>query len=297
MSKFSTLLAVALALCLAAGVVRMRAVCRDRDRLQANQRALFDEAREYRLRDSLNAATVGVLTLRLDEFRRGFGEMSALVRDMNVKLRRVESLSQNALESRYEITAPVRDTLMASWDDGGGHAGGYAEEVEDRGDPRREDAGGGLASRSVGQSGGGLYDRSGEQSDERLGSSGGGQSGGGDDRGGWQSGGGLGNRSVGQSGGGLDNSGVGQSGRVSEAGIRAVAVRYRDRYISLDGVITDSVFRGSVVTYDTLTQVVHRVPRRFLFFRYGTRELRQEIVSSNPHTRISYSRSINIEKR
>lgn len=40
---------------------------------------------------------------------------------------------------------------------------------------------------------------------------------------------------------------------------------------------------------DTLHQVVHRVPRRFLFFRWGTKALRQEIHSSNPSTRIIYT--------
>ena len=31
-------------------------------------------------------------------------------------------------------------------------------------------------------------------------------------------------------------------------------------------------------------QAVHRIPRRFLFIRWGTKALRREIVSTNPHT-------------
>lgn len=175
-------------------------------RLEVNQRTLLEDSRRYRVRDSLNAATVGVLTLRADEFRRHFGELNALVRDMKVKLRRVESLSQNSLESRYDISAPVRDTVIASAQ---------------------------LSPASPSQ---------------------------------------------------------------LSSQISAQAISYHDAYMNLNGVIVDSVFRGTVITYDTLTQVVHRVPRRLWFIRWGTRELRQEIVSSNPHTQITYSRSIKLAR-
>ena len=47
---------------------------------------------------------------------------------------------------------------------------------------------------------------------------------------------------------------------------------------------------------DTLRQIVHRIPHRFLFIRWGTKALRQEIVSQNPHTRIVYTEYIRIER-
>ena len=58
---------------------------------------------------------------------------------------------------------------------------------------------------------------------------------------------------------------------------------------------TDSV-ACRVESTDTLRQVVHRIPRRFLFIRWGTKALRQEIVSSNPHTRIVYSDYVKFER-
>ena len=51
-----------------------------------------------------------------------------------------------------------------------------------------------------------------------------------------------------------------------------------------------------VESTDTLRQVVHRIPRRFLFIRWGTKALRQEIVPSNPHTRIVYSDYVKFER-
>ena len=71
--------------------------------------------------------------------------------------------------------------------------------------------------------------------------------------------------------------------------------RWRDAWVTVEGRIrTDSV-ACRVESTDTLRQVVHRVPRRFLFIRWGTKALRQEIVSSNPHTRIIYSDYVNFE--
>ena len=71
---------------------------------------------------------------------------------------------------------------------------------------------------------------------------------------------------------------------------------WRDAWVTVEGRIrTDSV-ACRVESTDTLRQVVHRIPRRFLFIRWGTKALRQEIVSSNPHTRIVYSDYVKFER-
>lgn len=65
--------------------------------------------------------------------------------------------------------------------------------------------------------------------------------------------------------------------------------RWRDSWVTVDGVIDNHSVSCSVSSVDTLHQIIHRIPRRFLFFRYGTKAIRQEIVSSNPHTEVIYS--------
>ncbi len=65
--------------------------------------------------------------------------------------------------------------------------------------------------------------------------------------------------------------------------------RWRDSWVTVDGVIDNDSVSCYVSSVDTLHQVIHRIPRRFLFFRYGTKAIRQEIVSSNPHTEVVYS--------
>lgn len=72
--------------------------------------------------------------------------------------------------------------------------------------------------------------------------------------------------------------------------------RWQDPWIRIEGCIARDSVHCRVCSIDTLRQVVHRIPRRFLFIRWGTKALRQEIVSSNPHTRIVYAEYIRIER-
>ena len=73
-------------------------------------------------------------------------------------------------------------------------------------------------------------------------------------------------------------------------------LRWRDAWVRVEGAVTADSVLCRVESADTLRQVVHRIPRRFLFIRWGTKALRQEIVPSNPHTRIVYSEYVKIER-
>lgn len=69
-----------------------------------------------------------------------------------------------------------------------------------------------------------------------------------------------------------------------------------DTWSRVEGVIRGDSIGIAVHSIDTLFQVVHRVPRRFLCFRYGTKGIRQEIVSSNPHTQLVYSEYVELKR-
>lgn len=74
-------------------------------------------------------------------------------------------------------------------------------------------------------------------------------------------------------------------------------VEYDDRWSHLYGVIFDDSMHYTLNTVDTLTQILHRIPRRFLFIKYGTKAIRQEIISSNPNSRLVYSEYIELKRR
>lgn len=51
----------------------------------------------------------------------------------------------------------------------------------------------------------------------------------------------------------------------------------------------DNALSVYISTVDTLDQLVHKVPRRFLFFRYGCKAIKQTVLSRNPYSTITYS--------
>lgn len=72
--------------------------------------------------------------------------------------------------------------------------------------------------------------------------------------------------------------------------------RWRDPWVTVEGRIGRDSAACRIRSIDTLRQIVHRIPRRFLFIRWGTKALRQEIVPANPHTRIVYAEYVKIER-
>ena len=73
-------------------------------------------------------------------------------------------------------------------------------------------------------------------------------------------------------------------------------IRWSDQWISLTLTpLADGNHHLHLLSNDTLTQVVHRIPHRWWIFRWGTKAIRQEIYSSNPHTKLVFSEYIEIE--
>lgn len=69
-----------------------------------------------------------------------------------------------------------------------------------------------------------------------------------------------------------------------------------DPWVRVFGQIHRDSVDVDVMSRDTLVQIVHRVPHKFLFFKWGTKAIHQEIVSKNPHTRITYTEYIELKK-
>lgn len=70
-----------------------------------------------------------------------------------------------------------------------------------------------------------------------------------------------------------------------------------DTWSRVEGILFGDSLRYAVLTVDTLHQVVHRVPRKFLFIPYGTKAIRQEVWSSNPNTELVYTEYIELPRK
>ncbi len=73
-------------------------------------------------------------------------------------------------------------------------------------------------------------------------------------------------------------------------------IDWHDPWFTLTGRLVDTTLKATITTTDTLDIIVHRVPRRFLFFRFGCREVRLDIINRNPHTRLTYARYYRLVK-
>lgn len=167
----------------------------ENDRLSSNQTALFQDISYYRTRDSLSAAGVEKLTLTKKELEQNCEALARDIKDLKIKLKRVQSVSQASIETEHIIRTVVRDSLI----------------VRDRVDTLQ-------------------------------------------------------------------------------------CIDYHDNYLTLSGCIEHNHFSGHIMSRDTLLQVIHRVPHRWWFIKWGTKAVRQEIVSKNPHTHVVYSRYIELKR-
>lgn len=70
---------------------------------------------------------------------------------------------------------------------------------------------------------------------------------------------------------------------------------FADDYLKVNGCIEKDTFNGKIESRDTLIHAAHRVPKKFLFFRFGCKAIELEVVSKNPHSKIIYSRYIELK--
>lgn len=180
---------------------RLQSERHERRRLDANQTALMSDVEIYRTKAGKAAASNMVLNLRVSELEKLRAADAESIRDLGIKLCRVESTAKTATATVVELRAKLRDTAIV-----------------------RETPAGAVIIDSM------------------------------------------------------------------------RAFRWADPWVTVEGLIERDSVSCRVESIDTLRQIVHRVPRRFWFIRWGTKAIRQEVVSSNPNTRIVYSEYMRFEK-
>lgn len=70
---------------------------------------------------------------------------------------------------------------------------------------------------------------------------------------------------------------------------------WRDAWTDVNGVIERDSVDLLVSSVDTLTTIVHKVPHKFWFIKWGCKAIKQTVVSSNPHTKITYTEYIEVK--
>ena len=193
MKKILLIYAMGATLLLIACVAIMRHSYSEVRRLRNNNEALTSQTKLYKTRCDDSAASVVAMQLQLREYKEQHARDVKRIKELGVKLRRVESVTSAAVKNEVEFVAPRADTII-------------------------------------------LRDT-------------------------------------------------------------LSLFRWSDQWVRVEGAVRGALVECRVESIDTLHQVIHRVPRRFLFVRYGTKAIRQEITSSNPHSHIVYAEYIELPKR
>ena len=182
---------VLIALCFALGGLWKGAV-NENYRLRTNQRVLIEDARYYRTRDSLSAASVQQITLDFKEFKEYHGTLVKEAENLNLKIKRLESATRTVTNTVIEFVPFYRDSIVF------------------------------------------------------------------------------------------------RDGRVDT--LRCVS--YADAWTLFE--LCDDA--GNIAITDTLIQFVHRVPRQWWFFKFGTAGIRQDVTTKSPHTEIIYTEYIKLKR-
>lgn len=195
-------LIIALVVCIGALAISIKScsnIKADRNRLSDNQRTQFEKAEYYRTKDSLSVASVERLTLSKKELEQYCEDLTATCKKLNIKVKRLQSASTSATDTKYDIQTVLRDSIVV---------------------------------------------------------------------------------------------------RDSLVVDTMKCISYEDAWLTFSACTANGVnFDTKIESRDTLITIVHRVPRKFLFFRWGTKAIRQEVVSKNPHSNITYTEYIELTKK
>ena len=156
--------------------------------LQTNVTTLLTGAEQYKVNDSLNAATIANLELSISEYRRYKAEDKKLLESLKIDNNRLKGIIKTQTESFYEQTTLLRDSVKML-----------------------------LSPDSV------------------------------------------------------------------EIPVNIKTARFADQWHSLNVTIQGDSLNYKLRTKESLLITNHVVPKRFLFFKFGCREVRTEVVSRNPY--------------
>lgn len=114
MKKYLILAAIILAVAAAFGIQqkRINKLTVERDKYRNNTETLLQDIDEYKTKDSLNAAKVGNLELKLSEFKKYRAEDAALIQSLKTKNRDLQSVTTAQMETINRLQTSVHDSVI-----------------------------------------------------------------------------------------------------------------------------------------------------------------------------------------
>jgi hypothetical protein len=91
---------------------KIKRLTEERDRYRSNTELLLQNVETYQTKDSLNAAKVGVLELKLSEFEKYRTSDAELIKTLQTKNRDLRGITTTQLETINELRGTVRDSIV-----------------------------------------------------------------------------------------------------------------------------------------------------------------------------------------
>lgn len=92
--------------------VKIKRLTEERDKYRSNTETLLQDVRTYQTKDSLNAAKVGNLELKLSEYKKYRADDAALIKSLQTKNRDLQRVTTAQMETINELRANVRDSIV-----------------------------------------------------------------------------------------------------------------------------------------------------------------------------------------
>lgn len=116
MKKYIIIAAIALAVAAVVTICvqrsRINQLTGERDKYRTNTETLLQDVSRYQTKDSLNAAKVGVLELKLSEFERYRASDAELIKTLQTKNRELEAVTTAQMETITQLRGTVRDSIV-----------------------------------------------------------------------------------------------------------------------------------------------------------------------------------------
>ena len=92
--------------------VKIKRLTEERDKYRSNTEILLQNVETYQTKDSLKAAKVGVLELKLSEFEKYRTSDAELIKTLQTKNRDLEAVTTAQMETIIELRGTVRDSIV-----------------------------------------------------------------------------------------------------------------------------------------------------------------------------------------
>lgn len=116
MRKYIIIAAIALAVAAVVTICvqrsRIDTLTGERDKYRTNTETLLQDVSQYQTNDSLNAAKVGVLELKLSEFEKYRTSDAELIKTLRTKNRDLEAVTTAQTETITKLRGTVRDSIV-----------------------------------------------------------------------------------------------------------------------------------------------------------------------------------------